>query len=111
MTVLLSGIVGGLVAGSIAPFLLQIMTQWKHERRWAKPRKTLLKAKLDSAKGDGWVSLERLKILSGTSNDECRTLLIGLQARGGILKSEKEGWALIVKQPLTESGENVEEKE
>lgn len=105
---LLFVIVGGIIAGVISPILLSKYSEWDRERKWAAPRKKLLKAKLISAKGDGWVSLERLTILSGTNDEDCRSLLMDINARGGFMKSQKEAWALISRQPLTNQGEEIE---
>jgi hypothetical protein len=37
---------------------------------------------------------------TGTSADECRRLLIEIEARGILLAGDKEGWALIKNKPL-----------
>lgn len=103
-----SELIVGLVSGVISPVVFNFYQEWKREKNWAAPRKKLLKEKLTSAKGEGWVSLERLRILTGTSEEECRSLLIELNARGGRMKSKKEAWALISKQPLTKTGDNLE---
>ncbi len=104
-----AAVLGGLVAGVISPILLRMYERRDREMRWAKPRKDLLKGRLESAKGQGWVSLERLMIVSGTNKDDCRSLLMEVDARGGWMKSKKEAWALISKQPLTNSGEDIED--
>lgn len=48
-------------------------------------------------------SLDRLKHVTGTSDDECRRLLIASKARGVIMDGGAEGWALISRYPLSGS--------
>lgn len=99
---------GTLVGAFIGPLLLEEYREWKQNRVWKKPRKTLLKAKLDGAKGQGWISLDTLTTLIGTSDDQCRSLLIEIEARGGTLRSGCEGWALISRRPLSDSDKEDE---
>lgn len=103
----------------LGPLLLDECRYWLRRIRWDRPRKKLLENKLISAGGEGWVRLSKLMILTGTSADECRSLLIQVDARGGLLNkrpqdqtdTDREGWALISRQPLTKSGEDVAEVE
>ncbi|MCT4556887.1 MAG: hypothetical protein N4A61_02395 [Pelagimonas sp.] len=111
LQVLLPLAAGSFFGTLLGPVLLEEIRHRLIERRWKKPRKNLLSRKLSTAGGKGWVSLARLTTLTGTTEDDCRSLLIEIGARGGRLKSGKEGWALISRCPLTESGEEVEEKE
>ena len=92
---------GGTFFGAfLGPLMLDEYRNWREERLWKTPRKKLLRAKLESAPNQGWVSLEVLTRLTGTTEDQCRTLLIEIGARGGSLRSKKEGWALISRRPL-----------
>ena len=45
-------------------------------------------------------SLDRLRVVTGTSEEECRRLLIEVGARGVIFRNRSEGWALIERKPL-----------
>lgn len=107
--VLLSFATGSFFGTLLGPILLDEIRHWLKERRWKKPRKDLLRAKLQGAKGQGWVSIDRLTVLTGLKNDACRTLLIEIDARGGRLRSGKEGWALIERQPLSSPIDDAEE--
>jgi hypothetical protein len=46
-------------------------------------------------------SLDRLKHVTVTNDEECRRLLIEIGARGVLMPGEREGWALIERFPLT----------
>jgi hypothetical protein len=107
---ILAFVFGGTFFGAfLGPLLLEEYRAYRGNHRWRNPRKTLLEQKLKSASGQGWVSIENLARLIGTSEDECRTLLIEIKARGGTLKSGQEGWALISRRPLDgPSSENNE---
>lgn len=92
-------IVGGLVGGTIAPIIYDEYKTWRCERRWARPRKHMLRAMLlDSAVApSGWRSLSRLCLETGMQPDDCRTLLISIGARGGEIDDNEqkvEGWTL-----------------
>ena len=62
MSTVLSAIFGGHAGGAISPIILDWWRDRKHAK-WAEPRRALLLEKLEKAKGEGWVSLERLKVL------------------------------------------------
>jgi hypothetical protein len=97
-------VVGGLlgVAGTSFSSYLgpRKLEEWR-ERRQAerdKPRKRLLLDLLEEEHSSR--SLELLTRATGTSDEECRRLLVDLGARGMKLKSDKEGWGLISRNPL-----------
>ena len=46
--------------------------------------------------------METLSRVTGTPPDECRRLLIEIEARGVKLEGDVEGWALISRKPLDE---------
>ncbi|MEE2946353.1 MAG: hypothetical protein VX444_14380 [Pseudomonadota bacterium] len=120
---ILIGVLTGIGAAAVSSYLgPKALEKWRadqKEKNWAEPRKKLLKDKLTDAKGDGWIRFSKLMILTGTTADECRSLLIDIEARGGLLKkrpedktdADREGWALISRQPLSKPGENVEDME
>lgn len=97
---LLLALVGGILGGIISPLLVEWIRRRHRERNWAAPRKTLL---LKMLKNPKWTSrsLRWLTTVSGTTNEECRTLLIELDARGTIMNDKSEGWALISRLPLS----------
>ena len=84
-------IISGLLGGIIGPVVYDEYRQWRRERSWAMPRKKLLKELLGAS---DFRSLETLSRVSGTSPDDCRTLLIELNARGSLLEDGREGWTL-----------------
>jgi len=93
-------IIGAVLAGIISPLFVEWIRRWNKERTWAKPRKILLQKMLNNPK---WKrrSLKWLTTVTGTTDEECRTLLIELGARGTIMDDKSEGWALISRLPLT----------
>ena len=102
------GIVSGFAVAVVSSYFgPKYLEEWREKQRemdWAAPRKQLLKKKLKLAKGGGWVSLKQLSRLCGASEEHTRTLLIEIDARGGTLKGDREGWALISRQPLDKLG-------
>ena len=84
------GVVGTLVSSYYGPRRLE---QWREERD-AGPRKDLLMRMLTDPKHK-IRSLERLTLVTGMSDDDCRRLLITMGARGVVMSGEREGWALI----------------
>ncbi|RED18543.1 hypothetical protein [Pontivivens insulae] len=101
-------ITGGLVGAFISPLLLEMWRQHQREKRWARPRKELLR-KMLSASNRTFTSIERLSRTIGASEDETRSLLIELDARGGRMKSGKEAWALISRAPLDQDQEPADD--
>jgi hypothetical protein len=73
--------------------------QRKAEDRRDEPRKVLLLRLLNDKDRESQ-TLKRLCVVTGTSEDECRRLLVQVGARGLIYTSGKEGWALISRKPL-----------
>ena len=56
---------------------------------------------LEEERFDDGRYLQTLRIVTGTTEEECRRLLIEIGARGFALK-DGEGWALIARKPLEE---------
>lgn len=56
-------------------------------------------------------TIDYLSRIIGSSEDDTRSLLIELGARGATLHNKKEGWALITRAPLKEDLRNIEENE
>lgn len=53
-------------------------------------------------------SLERLRLVTGTTDEECRRLLIDVGARGVKIKGGREGWALIDRYGFDQPFEEVD---
>jgi hypothetical protein len=98
---LLGGFIGGalgvastLVASYFGPRWLE---QWradiKEERDYG-PRKRLLKQML-AEPNPPIRTLQQLRHVTGTTEEECRRLLIEVGARGVVMRGGQEGWALI----------------
>lgn len=102
----LSVLVAAIVAGLLAPLTLSSIVNLRDHYRWSKPRMKLLERMLRS--DQDWRSLEKLCLVTGLSEEKCRTLLIEIGARGGKLKDNREGWALIDKVPLTKKIAEIE---
>ena len=64
-----------------------------------RPRKELLKKMLSEPEPE-IRSFARLCHVTGTTDEECRRLLIEIKARGVVMAGGKEGWALIRRYPL-----------
>ena len=103
MADLASALIGGIVGGALAPILLNEYRSWRRERRWAEPRKKHLRDLL-RRKRFPISSLKTLARTIGAQDEECRTLLMDLGARGVKMKDDKEGWTL---RPLSEA--NIDE--
>ena len=88
------GVVSTLVASYFGPRWLE---QWradiKEEHDYG-PRKRLLMQML-AEPNPPIRSLERLRHVTGTADEECRRLLIEIGARGVKMRGGAEGWALI----------------
>ncbi|HEY6465280.1 MAG TPA: hypothetical protein VIY69_04765 [Candidatus Acidoferrales bacterium] len=94
------GVLGTLLASYWCPRKLDEWREKRLEDRNYGPRKRLLKKLLEHPDYPEGRSIERLARVSGTTEDECRRLLIEIDARGVTLKDDKEGWALISRNPL-----------
>jgi hypothetical protein len=102
---LAAGIIGGVLGGVLgvlgttvtAYWGPRMLEQWRAEQL-EKPRKDLLRRLLTEKKPIR--SLERLCIVTGTTPEECRRLLVSIEARGVIMGDGSEGWSLISRKPL-----------
>ena len=112
MSELAAGVIGGALGGVLGvlgttvsaywgPRRLEEWRQRKREEREDGPRKNLLRQMLEGDRFPDGRYLKTLRIVTGTSEDDCRRLLIEIGARGVTLESG-EGWALISRKPLTE---------
>ncbi|NQY61823.1 hypothetical protein [Cognatishimia sp.] len=93
----------------LGPILLDEYRGFRRWLSWGNQRQKLLKKRLENAKGDGWVGIDKLARLIGESEEDTRALLITIKARGGTMRSGNEAWALIKRQPLQNPGKDVEE--
>ena len=100
--VIIAALVGGIM-GFVASYFGPIgREKWKQKQideKYDNPRKELLEKAL---KMKEWKmrSLDILRRYTGTTEEECRRLLIEINARGGTLKSGKEAWGLISENPI-----------
>lgn len=96
------GVVGTLVSSYYGPKKIEEWREKRLEEKENGPRKKLLKQLLsDPAYEDGRL-LSTLCLVTGTTDEECRRLLIEIGARGVRLSENREGWALISRKPITE---------
>jgi hypothetical protein len=94
------GVVGTLLSSYYGPRKLEEWRERRLEEKINGPRKRLLKKLLDDPRfGDGR-KIKTLSRVSGTTLEECRRLLIEVDARGVLLADGSEGWALISRKPL-----------
>jgi hypothetical protein len=94
------GVLGTLVTSYYGPRRLESWREEREEERRNGPRKRLLLNLLEADGHDDGRTLERLSRVTGTTDEECRRLLIEIGARGVLFKSGKEGWGLISRNPL-----------
>jgi len=95
------GVVGTLVASCWGPRRLEEWREQRQEEREYGPRKALLKSMLE----DQQFPIRSIRVLSrvtGTTDDECRRLLIEIGARGVTMEGDHEGWASIERFPLNQ---------
>ncbi len=90
--------VGGIIGALLGPILLEEYRNRKREKSWKKPRKELLLKMLGGTLR--FRTLETLSRTVGASDEDCRSLLIEIGARGARLKDGQEAWALISRAPL-----------
>jgi len=104
-----AGIIGGFTGGALGVLSTVVgsyygprkLEEWRAHSK-DEPKKQLLKSLLDDPRFPDGRYLETLRIVTGTSEEECRRLLIELDARGVISRGgeQKELWALIKNKPL-----------
>jgi len=98
------GVIGALVGGliTLAGTLLTHHLQSRKQSRIDAARKKLLKTTLQGAGGAGWMSIGTLAQIVGADLEATRALLIEIDARGS-MKTDKEMWSLISRNPLPTS--------
>jgi hypothetical protein len=88
------GVLGTLVGSYYGPRRLE---QWRAEIKEDRdygPRKQLLTQML-AEPNPPIRTLKRLRHVTGTTDEECRRLLIEIGARGVVMHGGAEGWALV----------------
>jgi hypothetical protein len=108
-TAVVGGLVGGFL-GVLATLLSSYygprkLEEWRDKRLEEKingPRKRLLKKLLDDTRFADGRKIDTLSRVSGTTLEECRRLLVELNARGVLFADGSEGWVLISRKPLEE---------
>lgn len=110
---LLAAIIGGLIGGILGVIgtlwtsyygpkkLIEFKEKREEEKLNGPRKKLLLKLLKDSTYQDGR-KLETLSMVTGTTFEECRRLLVEVGARGVKLSGNVEGWVLIEKKPIIE---------
>jgi len=93
------GVVGTLVSSYWGPRKLEEWRELRREEEEYGPRKRLLRKMLEDPVFEAR-SIAQLSRVTGTTEEECRRLLIQVDARGVTLGSGEEGWALIQRIPL-----------
>jgi hypothetical protein len=101
-------VVAGAAIGGIVTLCGAVLTDFlagRKQEKIDKARKKLLRTRLKGAIGDGWMHIETLAQIVGADLDSTRALLIDIQARGS-MKTKKETWSLISRNPLPTSNED-----
>jgi len=94
------GCAGTLVLSYWGPRKLEEWREKRAEERIHGPRKQLLQKLLEDEQFE-WRRLSTLARATGTTEEECRRLLIEIGARGS-LSEDEELWALLSRKPITE---------
>jgi hypothetical protein len=96
--------VGGtvsIVAGLLTTYFGPRWLEAYHDKKQNESRRRLLRDLLEDERWREGRTLERLAFVTGTSEEECRQLLVEIHARGVTLAEGREGWALIKYMPLS----------
>ena len=100
---LVAGLVGGIIGGALTSF---VGTYWgpKAFQLWQEghadePKRKILRELLDDPKFRDGRYLTTLCFHTGTTPEECKRLLIQIEARG-IMLEKGEGWVLIKNRPF-----------
>lgn len=107
----IAGIIGGIVGGLVAtagawvsaywaPRKLEEQRELREEKRLWGPRKELIKEMLDMQIGGKGRTFTTLKLVTGTSDDDLRRLLVELGARGFKREDGTEAWIYRKDRPL-----------
>lgn len=103
---LAAGIVGGVIGGTLGVVTSYTGTYWGprklqkwQEQRADEPKRELLRKLLDDPRFPEGRYLETLCLFTGTTPENCRRLLIQIEARG-IMLQDGEGWVLIKNKPF-----------
>jgi hypothetical protein len=95
------GVISTLLSAYYGPKWLKERESKELEEKLNGPRKRLL-LKLLTDQSFEFRSLKMLTMVTGTTAEECRRLLIEIDARGAFMKGGEEGWALISRKPIIE---------
>jgi hypothetical protein len=97
------GVLGTMLSSYYGPRKLEEWREKRLEERTNGPRKRLLKKLLDDTRFADGRKIETLARVTGTTPEECRRLLVELNARGVLFADGSEGWVLISRKPLDEA--------
>lgn len=95
----------GVIVGALVTIGGNLILHWYQNRRGSaidNARKKLLREMLDNAGFKEGRSLETLSKVTGATHEDCRRLLIEVEARGFTLSDGREGWTYIKNRPLKE---------
>lgn len=112
-----AALLGGLIGGTLGVIGTSVASYWgprrleewrarQQETREYGPRKELLLRMLND-RDHSIRSMDQLSRVTGTSDEECRRLLIEIGARGVLMAGGQEGWALIERYPLDQQDSSV----
>ena len=88
------GVIGTIMGSYYGPRQLEKWRDERQETRLFGPRKNLLRKLLQDSRFKSGRTLVTLSLVTGTTDEECRRLLIEIGARGILLKNKVEGWTL-----------------
>tara|TARA_R110000782_G_scaffold191199_4_gene281049 strand:- start:2305 stop:2652 length:348 start_codon:yes stop_codon:yes gene_type:complete len=94
------GAAGTLISSYYGPRKFEEWKENREEERMNGKRKALLLELLEDEMWPDGRTMETLSRVTGTTDAECRRLLIEVNARGVKLANGEEGWALISRKPI-----------
>lgn len=96
------GVIGTLWTSYFGPKKLIEFKEKREEEKLNGPRKKLLLSLLNDQNYRDGRTMETLSMVTGTTFEECRRLLVEIGGRGIKHKNNKEGWVLIKNKPIIE---------
>lgn len=96
------GVIGTLWTSYYGPKKLIEFKEKRKEEKLNGPRKKLLLSLLNDPEYKEGRRLETLSMVTGTTFEECRRLLVEIGGRGIKHKNNIEGWVLIKNKPIKE---------
>ena len=101
-----AGLIGGFVGGALGVVSTVVgsyygprrLEEWRANSR-DEPQRAMLRELLNDPRFPDGRKLKTLTLLTGTTEEACRRLLVQIRARG-IMLGDEEGWVLVENKPF-----------